>query len=559
MLPSATMFPGRAWRERLGVLALAVLLTAFHTYPVAFRLGDMGRVDSGDGRWSIWVVNWVAHALLTDPANLFNANIFHPTPGTLGYSEPNLGGGALAIPVLWATGNPMAAHNSVALASFLLAFLATYGLVRHLAQARAAAVFAAIAFAFSPYAFARTAWIHLMLGAGIPLSLLVMHRFVARRSIARAVVLGLVLVAQGVTCGYYGVFAGLTVAFGLLFFAATRGLWRDPRYWGGVATAFLTTVVLLAPLLLRYAALQGEGFARSLEESATYSANWSSYLASSAWAHRWMLPLIERWKDVLFPGFLTTAVAALGVIAARRASDGRLRDDTVFYAVLGGLAFWASFGPAAGLYGALYKTVPVFSFLRAPSRFGIVVVLCLAVLGGLGLAELQRRRARLWRPGVIVLCVLVSAELTTMPLRWQRAYTVPGEHLALAALPRGAVAEFPFYSDPLDYYRHTLYMLLSTYHWQPLLNGYSDHMPRDFREIAEPVSRFPSAEAFRLLEARNVRYVLFHLNLYGAGRRDLLAALRDQDRYLRPLRVERTMLLYEIVAWPARVAPVGSR
>jgi hypothetical protein len=138
------------------------------------------------------------------------------------------------------------------------------------------------------------------------------------------------------------------------------------------------------------------------------------------------------------------------------------------------------------------------------------------------------------------------------PLRWQRAYSVPGEHEALATLPPGAVAEFPFYSEPYDYYRHTLYMLLSTYHWHPLLNGYSDHVPRDFREIAAPVSRFPSEEAFRLLEARDVRYVLFHLNLYGARRDDLLAALREQGRYLRPLRIEQTMLLYEIAAWPAR-------
>ena len=70
------MASARALRESLGVLALAVLLTVFHTYPVAFQLGRVGRVDSGDGRWSVWVVNWVAHGLLTDPANLFNANIF---------------------------------------------------------------------------------------------------------------------------------------------------------------------------------------------------------------------------------------------------------------------------------------------------------------------------------------------------------------------------------------------------------------------------------------------------------------------------------------------------
>jgi hypothetical protein len=272
-----------------------------------------------------------------------------------------------------------------------------------------------------------------------------------------------------------------------------------------------------------------------------------------------MLPLIKPWTDVLFPGFITAVIGILGVIVALRTRDGRPRDLAAFYGALGGLALWASFGPAAGLYSVLYRLVPAFSFLRAPSRLGIIVVLCLAVLAGLGLAELQKRRERLWKPAAIALSILLAAELTTMPLRWNRAYTVPGVHLRLATLPHGAVAEFPFYREPPYYYRHSLYMLLSTYHWQPLLNGYSDHIPEDFRVIAGPVSRFPSHEAFRLLKERGIRYVLFHLNLYGSGREGLIAALREQDRYLRPLRLEESMLLYEIVAWPAASGGAATR
>ncbi len=54
----------------------------------------------------------------------------------------------------------------------------------------------------------------------------------------------------------------------------------------------VTTVV---PFLLPYLELQRDmGFGRSLDEAVRYSADWRAYLASAAWAHRWILPLIER-------------------------------------------------------------------------------------------------------------------------------------------------------------------------------------------------------------------------------------------------------------------------
>ena len=63
-------------------------------------------------------------------------------------------------------------------------------------------------------------------------------------------------------------------------------------------------------------------------------------------------------------------------------------------------------------------------------------------------------------------------------------------------MPRGAVAEFPFYERRIDFYLHTIYMVNSTRHWQPLLNGYSDYIPPDFRTLAVTLASFPSPESF---------------------------------------------------------------
>src|SRR5207244_6950322 len=168
---------GRAARELGAVVAVAALLTIGFTYPLAVKMGHVGRVDTADGRFSIWNVAWVARTVVRDPLHVFDANVFFPHRGTLAYSENNLGAGALAIPAYWLTrGNPYAAHNAAMLLAFVLGASGMYYLVRYLTANRAASAIAAIGFAFCPYVFAHTAHIQLMMTAGLPFAMLAFHR-----------------------------------------------------------------------------------------------------------------------------------------------------------------------------------------------------------------------------------------------------------------------------------------------------------------------------------------------------------------------------------------------
>ena len=122
MLPYARMSASRGLRVA-GLLLLSLGLAVILTYPVAFRLDRVGRLNTGDGRWSIWCVSWVAHALTTNPRGLFDANIFYPHRNTLAYSENNIVAGVLGIPAWLLTHNAFATHNTAMLAAFVLAFL----------------------------------------------------------------------------------------------------------------------------------------------------------------------------------------------------------------------------------------------------------------------------------------------------------------------------------------------------------------------------------------------------------------------------------------------------
>lgn len=563
----------RRLAEPGAVAAGAVLLVVVLTWPLVPRFDRIGRVNTGDGQFAIWNVAWVAHALTTDASRLFHANIFYPHRYTLAYSEANIGAGTIAIPVWLATKNPYAAHNSVVIVGFIASLVGAYLLARYLTGHAGAAAFCAVAFAFAPYIYARTAHIQLLMTAGLPFGMLALHRLVDRPSASRSVVLGLALFAQAMTCAYYGLFAGLMVGLAVLFYALARGLWRQWRYWLWVVVAAAVSVGLVAPFFLPYAEIQRDvGFAaRTLDHAAHWSADWRAWLASPAWAHRWMLPLLGTWKEVLFPGFLTTVLglAGLVVVAARRSPEAitptprsipvsstahRPRETAVLYGLIAVMAFWISFGPKAGLYTVLYHYVPAFELLRAPARVGIVVSLALAVGAALALARLTASwhpRNRLVAP--LALTAVLALEVAAVPLPIPRVdpYAVNNAYRVLANERRGGVVEFPFFYHRIDWHRHTRYMLSSTAHWQPLINGYSDHFPQDFRDEVMHLSTFPSRAAFEKLRKRRARFVVIHLRLYDRRSREKVVEALDAYRaYLRPLSREDDVWLYEIVAWP---------
>jgi hypothetical protein len=544
--------------EATAVVLGAFVLAAIFTYPYVFQFTNAGRLDTNDGRWSIWVVSWVAQALTTDPWHVFRANIFYPHTNALAFSEGNLVEGLIGAPVWALTKNPYTTHNFVFLFAFAQSFVATYYLVRRLTGDRRAAVLAGIMFAYCPFAFARQAHIQLLMVGFLPWVMLAWHRFLDRSTMGRAVELGVVMCLTGLACAYYGIFAGGMIAFASIWFAITRRRWKDARYLSGVGVAAAVCVGLIAPFFIPYLQMQAStGFQRTL--SGQYSANVGAWLVSSAWAHRWWAPYLSAPSEVLFPGILALVLGVSGAILALRSSArpherlferGPERDVAWYYVGLAVFTFWLTFGPKAGLYTVLYYTVPVFSFLRAPSRAGIVVTLCLVVLAAPALIVLMRRRAS--NGAFAVLFLLVVADLYRAPLRMREAAPLPHVYRTLGGLPRAPVIELPYWSDSIAFHRHAEYMLASTAHWQPLVNGYSDHIPQDFRDQAATLSRFPSRESFAALEPLAARYAVFHLDLMAPNDRDHLIRRLDVEyaNYLRPLEKDGNVWLYEIVAWP---------
>jgi hypothetical protein len=151
-----------------------------------------------------------------------------------------------------------------------------------------------------------------------------------------------------------------------------------------------------------------------------------------------------------------------------------------------------------------------------------------------------------------VLLILVTADLYRAPLRMREAPPLPEAYRTLASLPPAPTIELPFWNRSIDFHRHAEYMLTSTAHWQPLINGYSVHIPQDFRDNSVVLATFPSREAFAILEQLGARYVVFHLDLMAPqDRADLIERIETgYVNYLRPLEKDGDVWLYDIIGWP---------
>lgn len=542
-------------RDTIVAIALSFLLAVLVTWPMAARLGSAGRIDSGDGRHGVWNVAWVAHALTTHPLRVYDANIFYPDDNALAFSEANLVAGALAIPAwLISKGNPYAAYNSVVLMAFAFAALSGYFLARTIGANRFGAAVAAIVWGYCPYMLAHIPHIQLLMTFGPALSLAMMHRFITTPTTGRALALGITLSLTGLACAYYGIFSGLVVSIGVLWFAVVDGLWRRWQFWVRAVLAAVVVLVVILPFFLPYLSVRDEGFGRSLDEARLFSTVGRAYLASAVHLHAWMLPLLGSWREVLFPGFLPIILTGVAITITVRSRERPRVRIVGFYVLMVAFAFWISLGPDAGLYTLLYHTLPAFSFLRAPARMGVLVTLGAAMLAALALTWWRPGFVRSTRLAVAVVLLIAVAESWAGPLQLASAPHVDKVYRHLAILPEAPVAEFPFYHGPVDRHRQTEYMLMSTFHWKPLLNGYSDHFPQEYLTSKPVLITFPSQEAIDVLHDRGIRWVVVHFNRYPVDEaRRLRRMMRTMGTQLRVVIDDTEVGLYEVI-FPMRPA-----
>jgi hypothetical protein len=206
----------------------------------------------------------------------------------------------------------------------------------------------------------------------------------------------------------------------------------------------------------------------------------------------------------LFPGAVLMSLAAVGFFATRRQATWPIAWAMLSLAALAAIL---SLGPEGirPLYAAFHQYVFGFQAVRAPARFGVLVMLGLTVLAALGATHVaSAKRASIW--AVPLLIAMMCLEYASMPWRLvDRPPRTTAVGQWLASQPGdGAVLYLPLTNDR----RNTVGMIDSLQHGRPIVNGYSGQRPSFYPALVDVVSTFPSVEALWTLRDFGVRFVV---------------------------------------------------
>lgn len=522
-------------------LALFVLLATAHTWPMAAAPSHWSRVD-GDGGLNTWAVSWVAHALIEDPRRLFDANIFYPQHLTLAYSEAMLLQGAFAVPVIALGGSAVLAYNVAVFAGFVLTGWMFCLLLRRWTGSWAAGCVAGSLAAFNAYTLVNITHLQFLHAGFLAVMLYTLDRLIITPRARDAMWLALAFVLQALASIYLMVFAVFALTFALL---ARTGEWirRAGPLMARLTAAAVIALALLWPYLSPYRDLStSQHFVRTAEEAE--SATWRNYLSTGARVHfaSWSREAGGGVSTSVFPGIAALTLVALSFVDREQRRDPRFRMCAA--AAAGCIAL--SFAPVLPFYASLHSALPLLQMVRAIHRIGQVMLLLIAILAGYGVAALDRAwgASRGWLIAVAAMLVLVNGEALRAPIEYGWFDGVPDVYEVLAKEPAAVVAEAPF-PMPSQWFLNSPYMVNSTRHWKPLLNGYSGFRPASYDTAYLAMRSFPSDASLIALHELGVTHVVVH-------KKAMLGAATGDDPFghvasIRLMAKDDDVLIYKIL------------
>jgi hypothetical protein len=568
--------PRRSRRRRvLLVAAWFVAVAIYVTWPLVLHLGDRIPYGLTDPLEISWIFGWAAHAIVHQPAHLFDGNIYFPQLHTLAFTENMLGLSLPTAPLFWLTGSAIVQVNVASLLVLVTAGLGVYLLVHELTGDWRAALVAGTAYEVVPYRIGQFAHLHVA-GNLLPWALFLLVVLGRRPRWSTAGVLAFIIGLQFWSSLTGGVVMLALCGAWVLWALLTRRREAGPLVLRSVA-AIAVGVAVAVPVFLPYLQVRRNNpeFAHPPEEAIFYSATPQSYLYTPAARG----PVVDRvyesmdqtfqdhkgwWEKTLWPGafgffgFAAAIVAAIVASVASRRRGARWRQPFAALAFAGLTAAVLSFGPNNGAdpkgfplpFMIVTKLVPA-GLMRVPARFGIAAALCAIAATSVAIAAIPRRGLRNGLLLASLAVVLVEAMPPILPL------SVPPErtaaHAAIADRP-GAVLALP--TTEYDAARDTVnqpttmydaqHMYLSTANFRPMVNGYAAFGPRSYWSTIADIQDFPSARGFESMRRRGVSTVVVQTDLVvGTKWRDVVPRL-DAWPGVHRLAVGKNTVVYDI-------------
>ena len=555
------------------VLAYAALVVA-SLYPQSLAPhASIGYV--GDSLESVYIVAWNVRQLFRSPAHLFDANILYPVDDSLALTDHRLLPSALVAPVVWATGNPVLAYNLALAAALMLAALGGRHLAQVLGVSPVGAWTAGALYAFHTYQINEAPRLNIVCHGFIPFALAELLRYLKTGARVHAWRLAGLCLLQGLSSTYHLLYAALLLGLVLAAWLVARPRETSRRLPVLLAGAALAALAY-APIAWPYVRIsKTHALSRELPAGVDLR-HYVSTAPTNLFYGPIGGPVRLQQRAAHFVGFVSMGLAAIALLAwRRRGGDGTgLLPARVWVPAAAILAlllvalslgrdvavFGRELGP--GPYRLLYYGLPGFQLVRIPERLALPAMLFVALLAGRALSVLA---SRLPSAIVLVVAALVPLEhLSPVPTatRVPVGNDVPAVYRWLATQPVRALAEVPVHGEGLVR-KETLEAYFSTYHWRPLIHGYTAYPLLVTKALRRMAAEFPAEVALQAFDRAGVDTVVVHADRADRALLEAVAAAAAAGRLERLARFAHPEThVYRLPPAPRRAAaafPAGRR
>jgi len=300
---------------------------------------------------------------------------------------------------------------------------------------------------------------------------------------------------------------------GLLAASPLAAWWRSRPGFPGSEGRIFPGAIALALFVAALAASESAGrnpswLRRARAASAALLAAWIVFTIVAAVApfSFTILGLPVTISQPIKPASIAAVFAVVLILTNPRVRNAWRHQSAIgFYAAAAVLMWLLALGPQPTAFGhrvvtrgpyALLMYLPAFSDrLRVPARFAMLMALALAVVGGLFIDRLlrrKRRRVKILSAAAVVAAVIVDGWIRPVPMLTAPAPVALPAEAAHAA----AVVELPL-GDP-DRDAAAMYHAIA--HGRPVINGYSGYGPAHYQMLmrglnaGDPSALHPFAE-----------------------------------------------------------------
>ena len=545
-----------------------VLFAAAFAYAVVsyfflhFLLKDAGgALMGGDGIFTFWAVSWDIHSFMTQPLDIFNANIFFPSPGTLAYSESTLVPAFLVFVFSFFTRNLILAYNFLIFLSFVLSAFGAFLLARYLTKNNYAAFIAGLIFGFGTPHLAGLGHFQNLVIFWIPFSILFLQKYFDTSKRKYLLIASLLFSAQMLSSWYMGSFLFLLFLFLIVvnyrFFAENiRKTALDGLF------ALLIAVALIAPVAYPYLAFSLKtGFSYPIQDAVNGSADIGGYVLPSPDTPLFFLNSLlgikkGHWaENANFLGFFPMLLVLFYVLFLRKKIQ-----DRNFKIFFWGIFFFVilSFGPYARFLGK-FNFLPLpywvvynylhFGFIRAPGRLSVIALLCLSVSVAYILAYLKpEQNKKYWLVAFLIpMYILFENWISFSDKNLFTTTACPAIYSVVKNDPSvTSLVELPVSPAFTDMDNTLAYIYNSTCHFKPIFNGYSGFAPPDYNENALAINAFPEEKSIPKLKELGISHVLLHLDRVDSTKKQTLEKSLKKSEHIEKIAASGNDFLYKI-------------